>query len=83
MLYDVWADAPTQQYPRSIFKILEQTRGRNEDELEANARLIAAAPDLLDALRSVQAYWNADAPSEQNWQVVQFNVRAALAKAGL
>lgn len=48
----------------------------------ADAKLMAAAPDLVDALRSVQAYWDATAPSEQNWQVVQHNVRAALAKAG-
>jgi hypothetical protein len=39
-------------------------RGVNVDlpEYEANARLIAAAPDLLDALESVYAWWQ-ESPS--------------------
>lgn len=52
-------------------------RSRNErmrSESEANARLIAAAPELLDALRRV-----IDSPFEPDkWRI---NVEAAIAKA--
>ncbi len=45
---------------------------------KANARLIAAAPDLLAALRAVAEFWaGGDAPEELTAQI-----NAALAKAG-
>jgi hypothetical protein len=36
--------------------------GSIEREMEANARLIAAAPDLLAALKTIDAYWTEDFP---------------------
>lgn len=49
---------------------------------EANARLIAAAPELLAALESAQA-WIARAgyTDRDKWQSVQEQARAAIAKA--
>lgn len=43
----------------------------------ANARLIAAAPDMLEALRLIDAYLYATAHGSNEWQIV----RDALAKA--
>ena len=37
----------------TLYSIAQITRGWNEVEDEANARLIAAAPDLLAALQSL------------------------------
>ena len=52
------------------------------DEQSANARLIAAAPELLAALESAQA-WIARAgyTDRDKWQSVQEQARAAIAKA--
>ena len=52
-------------------------------ECEANAHLIAAAPELLEALEKVDSYWSS--PGEDDW-VTHYNtvlqpVRAAIAKA--
>jgi hypothetical protein len=35
----------------TLYPIAQMGRGWNEEEDEANSRLIAAAPDMLDALR--------------------------------
>lgn len=58
---------------------------------EANARLIAAAPELLDALKAVEWAWNAGPPKHQycaccgRWKDDGHNavcrVRAAIQKA--
>lgn len=45
-----------------------------------NARLIAAAPDLLKALEEV-ARWDEESGIEDEWPVVMENVRQAIAKA--
>ena len=53
-------------------------------ELAANARLIAAAPDLLDALQRIEEYWNQDqnetAMADACWHAIN-TARAAIAKA--
>jgi hypothetical protein len=45
--------------------------------MEANARLIAAAPDLLEALELLQAGWSKNAITAGTWAIA----RAAIAKA--
>jgi hypothetical protein len=54
-------------------------RGATDEEAEANARLIAAAPDLLDALRAMVDRWepDTDGADRRMWE----NARAAIAKA--
>lgn len=51
------------------------------DEFEANARLIAAAPELLDALQSLLARVSSDIIANQCWHEEQRAARAAIAKA--
>jgi len=54
--------------------------GKRLETSEANARLIAAAPDLLEALKSVIAWL--DAPDESAFSDSQLALaRAAIAKA--
>ena len=49
----------------------------NEAEIDANAELIAAAPDLLAALQAVADYWECgDVPAD-----IDAAMRAALKKA--
>ena len=53
-------------------------------EGEANARLIAAAPDLLESLQNIAEYWNQDqneaAMADACWHAIH-TARAAIAKA--
>lgn len=48
---------------------------------EANARLIAAAPDLLAALRVVEAIWSHDQTANLDPESPLAKVRAAIKKA--
>lgn len=51
--------------------------GKTDEEAEANARLIAAAPELLAALQAVADYWaGGDVPAD-----IDAAMRAAIAKA--
>jgi hypothetical protein len=53
-------------------------RDENAEELEANVRLIAAAPELLKELQElVEAY----ADGEPNWKQIVSSASAAIAKA--
>lgn len=61
--------------PLSVCALLWPTDERSEDETFANARLIASAPDLLDALREI-----ADLPWFRQDEGAQI-ARAAIAKA--
>jgi hypothetical protein len=61
------------------FGDLRHSGERAADEAYANARLIAAAPDLLDALREANALINA--PAEDLKDGVLSRIRAAIAKA--
>ncbi|HEJ4644000.1 TPA: hypothetical protein ACWMI6_005978 [Pseudomonas aeruginosa] len=55
-----------------------------DEELEANARLIAAAPELLEALQHIEEYWNRDsneqAMTDALWHIIE-TAQAAIAKA--
>jgi len=48
---------------------------------EANARLIAAAPDMLAALQMVEAIWSRDQTANIDPESPLAKVRAAIAKA--
>ena len=52
--------------------------------LAANARLFSAAPDLLEALQSIEEYWNQDpnemAMADACWHAIN-TARAAIARA--
>jgi hypothetical protein len=52
----------------------------HDDENEANARLIAAAPDLLEALKDIVGFWDSIVPTDAVNQM-HINARAAIAKA--
>jgi hypothetical protein len=54
------------------------TRQAHEDR--ANARLIAAAPDLLEALKDIVGFWDSIVPTDAVNQM-HINARAAIAKA--
>lgn len=52
--------------------------------VEANARLIASAPDLLEALKQVMGWissWDPNFTQDDDWPETEHHVRAALAKA--
>jgi hypothetical protein len=51
------------------------------DTLEANARLIAAAPDMLAALQMVEAIWSRDQTANIDPESPLAKVRAAIKKA--
>lgn len=58
--------------------------GDSPDEQDANARLIAAAPDLLEACKAIAVGPSEDLNHDEATQMVRANlakVRAAIAKA--
>ena len=82
---------PSNEYTTSVFVPLKAidcerigfsigfVNGHREKEAAANARLIAAAPDLLSALNAMLTHMGMD---EDEWNRPTFNqARAAIAKA--
>ena len=74
----------------TLYPIATACRGWNEAEDESNARLIAAAPELLQALEEIVAEWDAGnigrlttIPGTPGWEesVGMKWARAAIAKA--
>ena len=53
----------------------------NTSEIEANARLIAAAPDMMDALKDCLAYMLDDQSSDVTGAKALDSINAAIAKA--
>lgn len=55
-----------------------------QEQQEANARLIAAAPELLEALQHIEEYWNRDsneqAMTDALWHIIE-TAQATIAKA--
>ena len=65
-------------------RIVDGVCGSTRDERRANARLIAAAPDLLDALRHYYDLHHSPGASEiapGTWAYCHANAKAAIAKA--
>ena len=57
------------------------TRGNSIEQDKANARLIAAAPNLLESLRGLLSALDEDCRDTMRWDDLMFNARAAIAKA--
>lgn len=63
-------------------RIVASLEGRTVDEWAANARLIAAAPEMLEALeRIVEATWDGDVTLAAPRMADAVRARAAIAKA--
>lgn len=62
-----------------ICRLPVPTEKKTHEEIERNARIIVAAPKMLEALRAVDAMLSA--PSTINQRSVAESVRAAIAKA--
>jgi hypothetical protein len=59
------------------YTICEMFSARTREERDANQRLIAAAPELLEALKRLVAERTAGLASKETWGIA----RAAIAKA--
>jgi len=55
--------------------------GRSDDAVMANARLIAAAPDLLAALEHVDAYLAPEGDEEDAYNYIRAIIKGAISKA--
>ena len=73
--WELWGTASPSQVIAAENYFVAQTLGRND---EANARLIAAAPDLLVACKELLEVWE-EAPAYGHASAVK--ARAAIAKA--
>ena len=60
---------------------IEEWRGEHEGESEANARLIAAAPDMLDALREMLSMFGDHEQYDDDSAQVIAQTRQVIAKA--
>ena len=52
-----------------------------DETAEANRKLIAAAPNLLESLRGLLSALDEDCRDTMRWDDLMFNARAAIAKA--
>jgi hypothetical protein len=69
----------TKDYAEIVDLRLDDGLVVSEQEQEANARLISAAPELLNALRGVAERWDKD--DEADDPVLGAVIRSAIAKA--
>jgi L-alanine-DL-glutamate epimerase-like enolase superfamily enzyme len=69
-----------ERYGDGHIQICELPFHHHDEENEANARLIAAAPDLLEALKDIVEFWDSIVPTDAVNQM-HINARAAIAKA--
>jgi hypothetical protein len=78
-----WQVSPLGNVMKNSLKLasIEQMPSNNENERMANARLIAAAPDLLDALEACLDYLLLDSMMEEDAAPEIEKGRSALRKA--
>jgi len=67
--YAVWQDKERKYLNDSFGRKICHTPDGTTEENRANARLIAAAPELLEALQSIQLYFERVKPQEC-WEVL-------------
>ena len=68
----------------SIGRLGIASNSKRAAEGEANARLIAAAPDLLEALRQVMGWidgWDPNFIHDADWPETAHHIRAAISRA--
>ena len=63
------------------FPVASATYGVPDEEREANARLIAAAPELLETLETLLSLHDARVDTADAWNVSMEEARAVIAKA--
>lgn len=73
--WDIFPNTESRGGNISVFR-----SGMTDEEVEANANLIASAPELLDALEYCIAMFDEGVP-EYEWDSIKQNARAAIAKA--
>ncbi len=86
-----WTTPPLVQYAgwwikekgfsRFPIAFVTQTVGGKASPQEANANLIAAAPDMIDTLRYLETVLSEE--SEENWAMELNRIRMTIAKAGV
>ena len=75
-----WQQVHTGETGLVFAKIFDEIHFIAEETDKANARLIAAAPDLLEALKEIVGFWDSIVPTDAVNQM-HINARAAIAKA--
>ncbi len=65
----------------TLYPIARMGKGWNEEEDEANARLIAAAPELLEALREMLSMFRDHEQYDEDSAQVISQTRQVIAKA--
>lgn len=66
---------------RPICEAYDKTGAMDPDEIDANARLIAAAPELLNALQVLLSLHDARVDTADAWNISMEEARSAIAKA--
>lgn len=79
--YSIWIDPTEENEGWKISGYIARVDGMRGDRLEANARLIAAAPEMALALETIAASVNG--LSGELYKMIQRSAEAALRKAGV
>jgi len=80
---DYWGDREIDIYSADGSLVCQMRGGSTdeEDDSEPDARLIAAAPELLSELKLILSMWEEAIDYEKDWMDLADPARAAIAKA--
>jgi len=80
---DYWGDREIDIYSADGSLVCQMRGGSTdeEDDSEPDARLIAAAPELLSELKRMLSLWEEAIGYEKDWMDMGYPARAAIAKA--